>query len=195
MNLKPLAILIPANPSQYNSSSEERDRADVNTYMTFADEHGFVYWNVPASGRIHTWINNVKTVYFVQPSDKPPHRCDEVTHKGEIIHLEHFKTKNDMRSRFPAEEVGFLYGTRRKVWELERNGGYDWNRWLGVSKWGFIFFKIKNIRPLKTKLKIGDFTRAFGKPNKHVERCRKYVIVFDEFSERESSTNAHAAYF
>lgn len=183
MTLKPLAILIPANPSQYNSNSEERDRADVNAHRLYAEKHGFVYWNVPASGRKRTWINDVKTVYFVQPSDDPPHRCDEVKHKGDILHTQHFKTKNDMRSRFPTEEVMFLYGTRRKMWELERNGGYDWSEWPGVSKWGFIFFKIRNIRKLKTKRNIEDFTRAFGMPSKRVKKCRKYVIVFDELFE------------
>ena len=180
---RPLAILIPANPLAYYWNSEERYRADVDAHERYAEEHGFVYWNVPASGSTHIWINDVKTVYFVRPDEEPPYRCDEVTHKGEIVSAEHFKTKNDMRSRFPADEVQFLYGTRRKVWELESNGGYDWNRWLGVSKWGFIFFKIKNIRQLKIRRKIGVFTKAHGLPNEHVQRCQKYVIVFAEFFE------------
>lgn len=183
MTAKPLAILIPANPSAYPSGSEERDRADVNAHKTHADLHGIVYWNVPASGRNHAWINDVKTVYFVQPSKEAPHRCDKVIYKGEILKAEHFITKSDMRAKFPAAEVNHLLGTRKKVWELERNGGYNWGRWKGVSKWGFIFFKITNIRPLKRKHEIGDFKRAFGMPNKPVERCQRYVIVFDEFFE------------
>jgi hypothetical protein len=180
---RPLAILIPANPLAYYSDSEERDRADVDAHERYAETHGFVYWNVPASGTAHVWINDVKSVYFVRPSEEPPYRCDEVTHKGEIVSAEHFKTKNDMRSRFQAEEVQFLYGTRRKVWELESNNGYDWNRWAGAKKFGFIFLKIRDIRPLKTRRQIGDFTRALGSPNQHVLKCEKYVIAFDQFFE------------
>lgn len=183
MTLKYLATLIPANPSSYPPGSEEIDRANVKAHKMHADKHGFVYWNVPASGRNHTWLSSVKTVYFVQPCDEEPYRCDEVVYKGEILHAEHFKTKNDMRARFPIEEVKYLYGTRRKVWELERSGGYDWNRWPGVGRWGFIFCKIRNIRRLKQKHKIGDFKRALGTPRKRVERCQKYVIVFDKFFE------------
>lgn len=173
------AILIPANPKQYDSGSEERDRADVNAHRRHAELHGSVYWNVPASGRNHSWIDDVRTVYFAQPGDKAPHRCDEVRYKGDITSIQHFQTKNDMRSRLPIEELEFLYGTRRKVWEPERNGGYDWSRWPGVGKWGFLFFRIANIRPLRTTHNIRDFTKAFGLPNERVERCQKYVIVFD----------------
>lgn len=126
--VKPLAILIPANPSSYPSGSEEIDRANVNAHKTHADLHGIVYWNVPASGRNHTWINDVKTVYFVQPNDEAPYRCDKVTYKGEILQGEHFLTKSDMRAKFPAGEVNHLLGTRKKVWELERNGGYEADR-------------------------------------------------------------------
>lgn len=181
--LKPLAILIPANPSSYPLDSEERDRAKVHEHKMHANEHGFVYWNVPASGDHHQWIGDVKTVYFVQPSDEAPYKCDMVIEKGEVVQVEHFKTKNDMRARLPIEEVDYLYGTRKKVWELESNGGYDWKSWSGAGKWGFIFFKIRNIRQLKQRRNIEDFKRAFGMPNKRVERCRKYVIVFDDFFE------------
>jgi hypothetical protein len=180
---KALAILVPANPRQYSSSPEEGDRADIEAHRLHAKEHGFVYWNVPASGRNHAWIEDVKTIYFVQLSDEAPYRCDAVLCKGDIVNIEYFATKNDMRSRFPATEVEFLYGSRRKVWELERDDGYDWSRWPGVNKFGFIFFKVRNIRRLKTIHRIGDFTRALGSPNRHVLRCQKYVIVFDEFFE------------
>jgi hypothetical protein len=178
-----LAILIPANPGQYSSSPEEGDRANIEAHRLHAVEHSFVYWNVPASGRNHAWIEDVKTMYFVRPGDEAPHRCDTVTHKGDIVRAEHFETKNDMRSRFQTEEVEFLYGTRINVWELERNGGYNWRRWPGVGKYGFIFFKIRNIRQLKIRRRIGDFARALGNPDTPVLRCRKYVIVFDEFFE------------
>jgi len=183
LTLKQLAILIPANPLSYPLGSEERDRADVHAHKMHADEHGFVYWNVPASGMNHQWIDAVKTFYFVQPGDESPYNCNKVIYKGEIVKIEHFKTKNDMRARLPIEEVNYLYGTRRKVWELERNGGYDWKSWPGAGKWGFIFFKMRNIRKLKQRHNIEDFKRAFGMPNKCVERCQKYVIVFDDFFE------------
>jgi hypothetical protein len=39
------------------------------------------------------------------------------------------------------------------------------------------------MRSLKQKREIGEFKRAFGVPHKPVERCQKYVIVFDEFFE------------
>lgn len=174
-----LAILIPANPMQYDSGSEEKDRADVNAHRLHAELHGSVYWNVPASGRNHSWIDDVRTVYFAEPRDKAPYRCDEVKCKGDIVSTQHFQTKSDMRSRFPREELEFLYGTRRKVWELERNDGYDWGRWPGVARWGFLFFRIANIRPLRMTHNIRDFTKAFGLSNEHVRRCQKYVTVFD----------------
>ena len=174
-----LAILVPANPKQYGSGSEEKDRADINAHRLHAQLHGSVYWNVPASGRDHSWIDDVKTIYFAELRDQAPHRCDVVNYKGDIVNIEHFLTKDDMRSRFPAEEVELLCGTRRKVWELEGNGGYNWSRWTGVGKWGFLFFRIVNIRPLQMPLNIRDFAKAFGLSNEHVRRCQKYVIVFD----------------
>ena len=180
---KTLAVLVSANPRQYASSPEEGDRANIVGHRLHAEEHGFVYWNVPASGISHVWINSVKTIYFVQPSDKPPYRCDVVMYKGDIAHAKHFGTKTDMRSRFPLEEVKFLYGSRRNVWELEENGGYDWNTWRGVGKYGFIFFKIRNIRALKKVHGIRDFAKALGSPNTLVLKCEKYVVVFDPFFE------------
>jgi len=176
-------MLIPANPHEYAFDSEERDRSDVDAHMRHANLNGAVYWNLPASGRNHTWFNDVKTAYFVRPSEKASYRCEEVTYKGQVLRIEHFKTKSDMRTRFPVEELNYLYGTRRKVWELESNGGYDWKRWRGVGKLGFIFLKIKNIHPLKEKRNIADFRKALATANDPVKICRKYVIVFDEFYE------------
>jgi len=180
---KPLAILVPANPLAYPSGSDESDRANVDEHKKHADIYGAVYWNVQAIGRSHPWINDVKTMYFVQPREKSPYNCDEVTHKGETLWIKHFETKGDMRAEFPVEEVKYLYGTRKKVWELENNNGYNWNRWSGAGKWGFIFFKIKKLRPLKQRRRIRDFKRVLGMSHKPVERCRNYVIVFDGFFE------------
>lgn len=178
MAVNRLAILIPANPLQYRSDLEGKDRSDIDAHIRHENLHGAVYWNVPASGKDHAWFNDVKSIYFVQPRREAPHRCEEVTHKGEILSIEHYATKRDMRERFPVAELRYFYGTRRKVWEPESNGGYDWNSWPGAGKFGFIFLKIRNIRPLTPERNIRDFRKAFG-AHEPVKLCRKYVIVLE----------------
>jgi len=178
-----LAILIPANPYQYSDFSEEKDRSDIGAHMRHAELSRGVYWNVPASGRKHTWFDRVRTAYFVSPSTEAPHRCNEVVYKGEILSIQHYMTKDNMRARFPVDEVGLLYGTRRKVLEIESEGGYSWSRWPQVEKYGFIFLKVRSIRLLAQRHEISEFRKALWTEDGPVRICRKYVIVYDEFFE------------
>ena len=156
----PLAILIPANPFQYPPDSVERDRSDVEAHREHEQKAGCVYWNVPGSGRRHKWLNDVKTAYFCCWVSRSERR---VIYKADIASRPyHFITKDEMRERFPLEELKCLYGTRKNVWKTEEEGGYNWEtHWEKPIKWGFIFIKLRNIRKISER-KLRDFKRALN---------------------------------
>ncbi len=180
MSSRTLAILIPANPFQYPTDSEERDRSDIDAHINHEREQGCVYWNVPGSGRKHEWLDDIKTAYFCYWKSR---REKRVSYKADVLSAMHFMTKDEMRANFPVEETKCLYGTRRRVWMRVDEGGYDWEtHWEKPMKWGFIFVKLRNIRRIRDHV-LANFTRALGKSRNSVEICRKYVIVFDEIFE------------